>query len=117
MYVYKLVVAVLLTEALVELFTESRMFESLRNKLSFSDMTEYFFNCGYCQSVWVGLLVAMFFNMDIGFCSYYIDVIISGLIVHRLSNLYHGFHCLIESRIGNILDVHSIGKLNDNEED
>ena len=116
MYVYKLVIAVLLTEALVELFTESRFTESIRNKFSFNDATEYFVNCGYCQSVWVGLFVSMMFNMNMGFCSYYIDILISGLIIHRLSNLYHGFHCLVERRICDMLDAYTIRVVNDKED-
>jgi hypothetical protein len=85
--------AVILTEALTELVVKSELFWPMRkwlfdrgqNSRVFSFFHELI-DCGYCFSVWAG-----FFSLVLVLNSDYTPILffITGLIIHRLSNLIH----------------------------
>jgi hypothetical protein len=93
----KIFAAVVLTEAITELVVKSELFEPLRskifdlsNKSKFFDWVHRLLDCGYCFSVWAGWLIAflLFFGNKI-FLHGYLDWVIVGLVLHRLSNMFH----------------------------
>jgi len=106
-----LVGAVLLCELLIELFYEAAPLSPLRRLLGIEDKLGYplacgddeegrgcawysrLTGCGYCLSVWMGVLCAVAFNLrlfDAPWLPAAAAVAINGLIVHRLSNVWHG---------------------------
>lgn len=84
--------SVILTEALTELFSKSEFFNPLR-EFFFKRRENKIFNflhslidCPYCTSVWVGFFVTICLFM---FDNIFIDVFCLGIIIHRLSNVFH----------------------------
>lgn len=98
--IFNIIISLLLTEALTELAVKSEIFHPAR-KFLFESKNKFFnyihkiFDCGYCFSVWAGMLsVFLVFYLD----NSIINFIVLGLIVHRLSNVFHFFVDLV-SRI------------------
>lgn len=81
---WKIVIAVVLTEALAEILTESSLFEKVRR-----GKLRTLLCCAYCQSVWIGVGLSFLFWLDVGLMEPWIDCIVMGFIVHRLSNIFH----------------------------
>jgi hypothetical protein len=97
-FVLKFFIAIVLTEALTELITKSELFNPLRKKLFELGHNNKFFNwahklldCGYCFSVWSGVLVAILLFRDVGLSEWFIDPFLIGIFLHRLANLFHNF--------------------------
>lgn len=95
---FKLLLAIIFIEAISELITKSEFFSPLRAKIFTWGQKNKFFNwlhrlldCGYCFSVWAGILVAILVFNDTSFIHKSIDWFIIGIILHRLSNLFHNF--------------------------
>jgi hypothetical protein len=88
------IIAVIITEGLVEVLAKSEIFSPVR-KWFFDRRSNKVFNfihslvdCGYCLSVWVGTFVGIvLLNLHIVHPA--IDWFIVGLLLHRLSNLWH----------------------------
>lgn len=96
LFVIKLLLATILTEAIAEIVTKSEIFRPLRAKLfniglgnKFFEWLHNLFDCAYCFSVWTGVLVAILFFKDLNILHWSVDYIFIGLILHRLSNLFH----------------------------
>ena len=52
-----------------------------------------FISCGYCFSVWSSYGVVFLLGLAYDFTGWYwVDMTITGLIVHRLSNYLHNFN-------------------------
>lgn len=92
----KFLLAIIFTEALSELITKSEFFHPLRMKFfNWGQKSKFFnwlhrlFDCGYCFSVWVSMLVAILFFNNINLIHYSIDWFFTALVLHRLSNLFH----------------------------
>jgi hypothetical protein len=93
----KFLMAIVLTEAITELVVKSKIFEPLRAKLfDLAERSKVFkwlhelIDCGYCFSVWTGWLVAFLLFFGSSFIIHkYVDWIILGLVLHRLSNVFH----------------------------
>ena len=92
----KFLLAIIFTEAISELITKSEFFEPLRAKVFKIGERNVFFNwlhrlldCGYCFSVWVGMLVAILFFRDLDLIHFSVDWFFVGIVLHRLSNLFH----------------------------
>jgi hypothetical protein len=90
----KLIVAVILTEALAEILVASRLFRGFRRwikaRLPDGNLLRYFVKCGYCASVWCGVGVAYLLQIDglvpsLGWG----EPLIWGLVIHRASNVLH----------------------------
>ena len=104
----KFLLAVILTEALTEIIVKSEFFSPLRAKIyklgkenKFFDWLHRLLDCGYCFSVWAGGLTAFLLFRDVGLIHESIDWFLVGLVLHRLSNLFH-----------NIMDrVHRLHKI------
>jgi len=98
--IFNIIISLLLTEALTELAVKSEFFEPLRkflfeSKIKLFNFIHKIFDCGYCFSVWAGMLSVFFvFYLD----NNVINFLVLGIVVHRLSNLFHFFVDLI-SRI------------------
>lgn len=81
------ILAVVLTEAAAELLTESRVTDCLRR---LPGLLGYFFGCGYCASVWIGVGSAYLLGLEgvltgLGAA----EPALWGLAVHRASNVLH----------------------------
>jgi len=94
--VLKVVFVVVFIEALTEIITKSEITEPIRKFVFEKGHKNKFFNwlhrlldCGYCTSVWIGLFAALLLFRDLHLISPYLDWIFIGLILHRLSNVFH----------------------------
>jgi hypothetical protein len=89
--IIKLLVAIALVEAVAELWTESDLFERLRVWVrSKNDFLGYFFDCGYCVSVWLGVGAAYLFQCVGQFDGLgWWEPLLWGLVIHRGSNIWH----------------------------
>mgnify|MGYP001565349318 CR=1 FL=1 len=87
----KFFLAIALTELIVELFVKSLILKTPREFIkSKSHFLNELLSCGYCSSVWVGQLVVFVTNLFYNFTGVWvIDTVLTGLIVHRLSNVLH----------------------------
>ena len=100
----KFLLAVIFCELIVEVVVKSDLFEPITSyfKNRIDDNKLFWFigsllSCGYCFSVYVGIFTAVLFNMhlvgkfifDCGYICGIIDIIVSGLIIHRCSNILH----------------------------
>lgn len=98
--IIKLLVAIALVEALAEIWTESVLFERLRVWVrSKSGFLGYFFDCGYCVSVWLGVGAAYLFHCKDVFGLGWWEPLIWGFVVHRGSNIWHEVISRFMSRI------------------
>ena len=93
---FKLLLAITCTEAIVEIVVKSELFNPIKAKVFDLSQTSrlfgfihYLLDCGYCFSVWVGMFIAVLFFKDIGLIHSYIDWFFMGLFLHRGSNLLH----------------------------
>lgn len=85
--IVQFVLAVVLTEAAAELLTESRVTDRLRR---LPGLLGYFFGCGYCASVWLGVGAAYLLRLEgvlTGLGA--MEPLLWGLAVHRASNVLH----------------------------
>jgi len=88
-----IIVALILTEAISEIIVDSYLFSRVRLWLlgpSDDGFVGKLVSCGYCMSVWVGILMAFLFKLKgafpyMGEC----EPIVWGLVLHRASNLGH----------------------------
>ena len=94
MFIVKLLMAIILTEAVTEVIVKSELFKPLRaylfnkgNKLTL--FLHNILDCGYCTSVWIGCFTSLLLLNDLQAVHWSIDWFIYGLIVHRLSNILH----------------------------
>jgi hypothetical protein len=101
-----LLLATILTEAITEIVTKSeisnifksRLF-SLGKKNKFFNFLHNLFDCGYCFSVWAGWLVAILFFRDLNFIHWSLDWFFIGLLLHRLSNLFHNIMDRVHGKV------------------
>jgi hypothetical protein len=86
--------AIILTELLTELIVKSVLFRPLRAKIKgINDWFHELFSCGYCMSVWVSAGVVFTIGTSYDFTGIsVVDVGLTALIVHRLSNYLHNFN-------------------------
>lgn len=88
------VTVIIAIEAIVEILTESILFEGFRSRLHdlpWEKPRWYFsglFSCGYCLSVWVSAAGA-FVIQDSITNIFVVDIIIKIFVLHRLSNIWH----------------------------
>ena len=94
--ILKFSAAVICTEAVTEIVVKSEFFLPLRGKVFKLGQTNKFFDwlhrlldCGYCFSVWAGVLFAALFFRNIELVHTSIDWLLVGLVLHRLANLFH----------------------------
>ena len=92
----KLLMAVVITEAVTEIITKSELFRPFRaliyrlgSKSKVFEWLHSLLDCGYCFSVWAGCTIAFLFFSDLSLVHKYVDWFIVGLLLHRLSNLFH----------------------------
>ena len=98
----KVAAAVLVAEALTEIFVDSALFAPLRHKVGGSKeegldgkfgLKGIFVRCGYCISVWSGVPLAFAFEIPLPFeikwLPWWAGTACMGIVVHRLSNLWH----------------------------
>ena len=89
--IYKILCAIIATEAITELMTSSAVFEPLRkfffkrkeNKLM--DWIHELFDCGYCFSVWAAALCCVLLFID----HIVVDTFLIFMVLHRASNVLH----------------------------
>lgn len=82
---------VILTELLTELVIKSEIFKPLRNRIkSWGPWFDTLFSCGYCFSVWAAFGVVFVSQISYPLTgTHVIDLGITALVVHRLSNILH----------------------------
>jgi len=89
--IYKILIAIIFTEAITELVVKSEFFYSLRKFFFESNNKILKFiheivDCGYCFSVWAAVFTFItFYIIDNLYFNYFIYCIV----LHRLSNLFH----------------------------
>lgn len=95
-FYFKFLLAIILTEAITEVITKSEIFNPIRSKIFKLGNNNRFFSwlhnlldCGYCFSVWAGVSVAILLFKDIHLIHPIIDWFVIGVILHRLSNIFH----------------------------
>jgi multidrug transporter EmrE-like cation transporter len=100
-----LLIAAILTEAITEIVTKSEIFEPFRAKIFKLGQSNKFFtwlhsllDCGYCFSVWSGVLVAILFFRGTHLLHWSIDWFFVAIVLHRLSNLFHNIMDRIHER-------------------
>jgi len=82
----KVLLLIIVTEALVELICKAEIFERPRNWVkSWGWFTRELFECYYCMSVWVGIIVVTLYYID----NIYLNILALGIVSHRLSNCLH----------------------------
>ncbi len=86
--------SVLLTELLTELVIKSQIFKPARDFIKTGgSWLDKLFNCGYCFSVWVAFGVVFLFGLSYNLTGWYwVDLSVTSLLVHRLSNYLHNFN-------------------------
>lgn len=83
------VCVVLFIEATTNIITKSELTAPFRSFLfSRSKFLHDLFDCGYCLSVWVSVIVSFYLTY---FRSEVVDIFGMGLVFHRLSNVAHFF--------------------------
>lgn len=94
------VLAVLLTESLVELSVDASLFEIPRVVVKSRwggteeapNLLRLFIECGYCQSHWAAWALAFALGVRLPFeCAWpwWVDPIVAGFVLARLSNFWH----------------------------
>ncbi len=115
MFWVTLLFAVILTELLTEFVIKSVVFRPVRDLIKklggwFAEL----FSCGYCFSVWSAYGVVLLLGLAYNFTGwYYVDLTLTGLIVHRLSNYLHNFN---DKFLDKYYDVRFINSGSDPEE-
>lgn len=90
-----LLVALILTEAISEILTNSLIFQPIRDRLLGRDKAHprwlgKLFSCGYCMSVWVGIAMAFMFKITGVFPHLgWFEPVLWGLVLHRAANVGH----------------------------
>ncbi len=92
--VLKFLSAVLLTELLTELVIKSEITKPARDFIkSRGSWLETLFSCGYCFSVWTAFGVAFLLGLAYNLTGWYwVDLTLTSLLIHRLSNYLHNFN-------------------------
>ncbi len=89
--IFKVLIAIIFSEAITELVVKSDFFAPLRKSLynknnKIFDFIHDILDCGYCFSVWAALFtLTIIFIVDNIFINYFIYIIV----IHRLSNILH----------------------------
>ena len=92
------ILAIIATEALVELITTASIFDVPRAKLmAKSPFLEELLACGYCTSVWIAAAFAWALPGTLGY--WWLDILIKTLALHRASNIFHELRGLIQGGI------------------
>lgn len=86
-----ILIAAFATEAITQLLTKSEFSSRFlkkplfkyRKKIKFFQFIHDILDCGYCTSVWAAIIPTIWLFTD------HLDVVITILILHRLSNLLH----------------------------
>ena len=90
----RFLVAIVLTEAVTEIFVASRLFRGLRQwtktHLPKGNILRYFVKCGYCASVWCGVGSAYLLQIQ-GPADFlkWGEPLMWGFVIHRASNVLH----------------------------
>ena len=87
----QIIFLVFLTELLTELVIKSEIFRPVRNSIfKLGDWFTKLFSCGYCFSVWAAAGVVLISNTSYTLTgTYWIDLGLTALVVHRMSNILH----------------------------
>ncbi len=93
MFWIDLLLAVILTELITELVIKSIIFKPIRERIKgLHGWLAELLNCGYCFSVWAAYGIVILMGLVYNFTDYYVvDLTLTGLVVHRLSNYLHNF--------------------------
>lgn len=88
------IIAVIITESIVEVLSKSEIFSPVRKwffdkrQVKICAFIHKLLDCGYCLSVWVGTFVGLLL-VDLPLVHPALDWFLVGLLLHRLSNLWH----------------------------
>ncbi len=92
-FIFLFLLSVVAVEAMTGLLTVSLFFSGFRDW--FSSRGEFFeelISCGYCTSVWVAILPAVFLSCFQVWISPLVAFLIFWLALHRMANYLHGFN-------------------------
>lgn len=92
LFLLKLILATILTEAVTEIVTKSQLFLPVRRfffkrkKCIVCSFIHDLLDCGHCTSVWIGVFTSFYlYHQSFSF----IMLFLIGLVIHRLSNILH----------------------------
>lgn len=92
LFLLKLILGIITTEATTEIVTKSQLFIPLRRfffkrkKHKICNFIHDLLDCGYCTSVWIGVFASIYlYHQSFSF----IMLFLIGLVIHRLSNVLH----------------------------
>lgn len=95
-FIFTWACSIIATEAVIEIIVESKFFMGLRAWLTKKNpgFLGKLFSCGYCMSVWFGLLGLVLPGEPIGLwldhpIAWWLDCVIRIMVLHRLSNVHH----------------------------
>jgi hypothetical protein len=95
--------AIILTEAITNVLTKSKIFEPLRKWFFEKDgkvlkFIHRILDCPYCCSVWVGLFsTGMLYLYLLDLLPKILTLFFVGLVIHRLSNVLHSIVDRVDS--------------------
>jgi hypothetical protein len=103
--IFQWVALIIAIEALTEIIVDSKIMLPLRNWLTKVNpgFLGELVKCGYCFSVWPSFPAAFILQGDI-FGIFILDIFIKWMLLHRLSNVFHG----VISRIFNRQPFHLV---------
>lgn len=94
--IVRFVIGVVLTEAVTEIVTKSEIFRPFRETIFLIGQGNWLFkwlhnliDCGYCFSMWSGMLMSVLLLSEVNIVHYTIDWFIIAIILHRASNVLH----------------------------
>jgi len=89
---FKIILAIITTEAITQLLTKSEFSTRFIKKPLFKWRGNKFFgflhdilDCGYCTSVWAAIIPTIWLFKS----TLVLDIFITALVLHRLSNILH----------------------------
>jgi hypothetical protein len=93
MFWVEFILAVVLTELVTELVVKSAVFRPIRERIKkLGSWFRELFSCGYCFSFWAAYGVVLLLQLAYDFTGYlWVDLSLTGLVIHRLSNYLHNF--------------------------
>ena len=89
----EILLAIILVENITELVVKSQLFEPVRRVvIYFNDFLGKLIRCGQCLSLWTSIGVVFLVDVSYNFTEHsYLNLFLTALIVHRLSNYLHNF--------------------------
>jgi hypothetical protein len=94
----RIIIAIIAIEAITNIITKSDLFQPVR--AFFFKKNKWIhdlLDCGYCTSVWIGIFAAIYLTF---FRVTAVEIFVLGIVLHRLSNVFHFMVDWLDNRRG-----------------